>query len=363
MRARQVRGWFVRLAGALGGGASDRELAEELESHLQLHVEDGVRAGLQPEEARRQALVKLGGVAATAERYREQRGLPWIDVLLQDTRHGLRRLAANPVFTAVALLSLALGIGANTAIFSLVNAMFFRPLPIERPQELVSFQNKARAGWGFLVFSYPNYKDLRDRNDVLAGLVAYRFAPLSVSHDGVSSKMWGYVVSGNYFDVLGVRASLGRTISPDDDRLPGGHPVTVVSHRYWRQSYGADPSVVGRTLNVNGRSLHGHRRRAGGVLRHAARHRTRLLVPGGDAGRDRDGLGLARRARRGDPHAAGPAQARRQPRRGGGGAQRRRAAARARASGRQRGQADRPRAAGSRGHSVPPLGDRASPRS
>ncbi|HEY8231566.1 MAG TPA: ABC transporter permease [Vicinamibacteria bacterium] len=255
MRARHVRGWFVRLAGTLGGGASDRELAEELESHLQMHVEDGVRAGLQPEEARRQALVKLGGVAATAERYREQRGLPWIEVLLQDTRHGLRRLAANPVFTTVALLSLALGIGANTAIFSLVNAMFFRPLPIERPQELVSFQNKARAGWGFLVFSYPNYKDLRDRNDVLAGLVAYRFAPLSVSHDGVSSKMWGYVVSGNYFDVLGVRASVGRMLSPDDDRLPGGHPVTVVSHRYWRQSYGADPSVVGRTLNVNGRAF------------------------------------------------------------------------------------------------------------
>ena len=255
MRARQIRGFFVRLAGASAAARADRELAEELESHLQMHVEDGVRAGLQPEEARRQALVKLGGVATTAELYREQRGLPAIEVLLQDMRYGLRRLAANPVFTAVALISLALGIGANTAIFSLVNALFFRPLPIERPHELVSFQNKARAGWGFLSFSYPNYEDLRDRNDVLAGLIAYRFAPLSVSHDGVSSKMWGYVVSGNYFDVLGVRASVGRMISPDDDRLPGGHPVAVVSHRYWRQSYGGDPGAVGRTLTVNGRAF------------------------------------------------------------------------------------------------------------
>jgi predicted permease len=257
MRARQVRGWFVRLAGVLGGGArSDREFAEELESHLQMHVDEGVRGGLGPEEARRQALVKLGGVALTAERYREQRALPVIEVLLQDTRHGLRRLAANPVFTTVALLSLALGIGANTAIFSLVNSLFFRPLPVERPHELVSFQNKASAGsWSFLAFSYPNYRDLRDRNDVLAGLIGYRFAPLSVSHDGTSAKAWGYLVTGNYFEVLGVKPRVGRAISPDDDRLPGAHAVTVISHRYWRRSYGADPGVAGRTLRVNGRSF------------------------------------------------------------------------------------------------------------
>jgi len=254
MRARQVRGWLVRLCGVVGGARSDRELAEELESHLEMHVADGVRAGLTPQEARRQALIRLGGVARTAESYREQRGLPVLEVVLQDARQGLRRLAANRVFTAIALLSLALGIGANTAIFSLVNSLFFRPLPVERPHELVSLQNTARAGsWGFLAFSYPNYRDLRDRNDVLAGLIGYRFAPLAVSHDGVSAKAWGYVVSGNYFDVLGVKASAGRTLSPDDDRLPGAHPVAVISHRYWQKSYGADPGVVGRTLLVNGR--------------------------------------------------------------------------------------------------------------
>jgi predicted permease len=256
MRARQLRGWLVRLKGVLRGAGSDRDFAEELQSHLEMHVAEGVRAGLDPQEARRQALIRLGGVARTAESYREQRGLPALEVLLQDARYGLRRLAANPVFTVVALLSLTLGIGANTAIFSLVNSLFLRPLPVERPHELVSFQNKARAGsWGFLAFSYPNYRDLRDRNDVLAGLVGYRFAPLAVSHDGVSAKVWGYVVTGNYFDVLGVRASAGRTITPDDDRLPGAHPVAVISHRCWQKSYAADPGVVGRTLLVNGRSF------------------------------------------------------------------------------------------------------------
>lgn len=257
MRLRQLRGFLVRLAGLTGQERRDKEFAEELESHLQMHVEEGVRAGLSPQEARRRALLDLGGVARTAESYREQRGLPVIDALAQDIRYGLRRLAASPAFTALALLSLALGIGANTAIFSLVNALFFRPLPVDRPHELVSLQNRVQgsSGWSFLAFSYPSYRDLRDRNDVLAGLIGYRFAPLSVSHDGVSAKRWGYLVSGNYFEVLGVEARVGRAISPDDDRLPGAHPVTVVSHRYWRESLGADPGAVGRTLSVNGRSF------------------------------------------------------------------------------------------------------------
>ena len=257
MRVRQIRGWFVRLAGVFSQARREREFAEELESHLQMHIEDNLRAGLTPHEARRQALIKLGGVGLTRENYRQQRGLPMIEMLLQDTRYGLRRLTKNPGFTIIALLSLALGIGANTAIFSLMNTLFFRPLPIERPEELVSFQNKAGAGTRslFTAFSYPNYRDFRDRNDVLAGLIGYRFAPLSVSRDGVSEKMWGYVVTGNYFDVLGVKAVLGRMISPDDDRLPGAHPVTIISHRYWRQSFGEDPAVIGKNLIANGRSF------------------------------------------------------------------------------------------------------------
>src|SRR5918999_1509567 len=255
MRARQVRAWFVRLGGLFGRARRDRELAEELESHLRMHVEDNLRAGMSPGEARRQALVKLGGVAQTLEECRRQRRLPLIEPLMKDLRYGLRRLAQSPGFTSVAVLSLALGIGANTAIFSLVNTALLRPLPVERPEQIVSLANAAGAR-GFPAFSYPNYKDFRDRSaEVFDGLYAYRFAPLSVSHEGASERLWGYVVTGNYFEVLGVKAVLGRALTPDDDRLPGAHPVTVLSYESWQRRFGADPAVVGKSLIVNGRSF------------------------------------------------------------------------------------------------------------
>jgi predicted permease len=249
-----VRAWFVRLRGVFGRARRDRELAEELESHLHMQVEENLRAGLSPEEARRQALVKLGGVAQTLEECRGQRRLPLIETLIKDFRYGLRRLALSPGFTFVAVLSLALGIGANTAIFSLVNTALLRPLPVERPEQIVSLANGAGSR-GFPAFSYPNYRDLRDRSgEVFDGLYAYRFAPLSVSHNGTSERLWGYVVTGNYFEVLGVKAALGRALTPDDDRLPGAHPVTVISFESWQRRFGADPAVVGRSLIVNGRS-------------------------------------------------------------------------------------------------------------
>jgi predicted permease len=253
MRIRQLRALAVRLAGLFSQKKRDRELARELESHLEMHTEDNLRAGLTPEEARRQALIKLGGVLPTQENYRRQRGIPLIETLLRDLRYGLRRLTRNPGFTLIAVLSLALGIGANTAIFSLINTAVLRPLPVERPEQIVSLSNVAGNRMS-PVFSYPNYKDFRDRNDLFAGLLAYRFAPLSLSHDGVNERLWGYVVTGNYFEVLGVKAALGRVISPDDDRLPGAHPVTVLSYQCWQQRFGADPGIVGKSLIANGLS-------------------------------------------------------------------------------------------------------------
>jgi macrolide transport system ATP-binding/permease protein len=253
MTIRQLRALLVRLAGAFSRDNQDREFAEELESHIQMHVDDNVRAGMTPEEARRDALVKLGGVEPTKELLRDQQRLPVAETLVGDLRYGMRRLAKSPGFTAIAVLSLTLGIGANTAVFSLINTAVLQPLPVERPDEIVSVTNAAARGI-FSGFSYPNYRDYRDRNDVFDGLIAYRFAPLSVSHDGVNERLWGYVVSGNYFDVLGVRADRGRLIAPDDDRLPGAHPVAVVSYQSWRQRFGADPGIVGKDLLVNGQS-------------------------------------------------------------------------------------------------------------
>jgi predicted permease len=255
MSIRQLRGWLVRLAGLFNREKRDRELADELEGHLQMHIEDNLRAGMTPEEARRQALVKLGGLEPTKEEYRRQRGLPLIETLIQDVRYGLRMLAKRPGFTVIAVLSLGLGIGANTAVFSLVNTAALRPLPVERPDELVSLQNAGLLRVS-TTFSYPNYKDFRDRSgDGMAGLIGYRFVPLAVSHDGVNEKLWGYIVTGNYFEVLGVKPALGRLISPDEDRLPGAHPVVVVSYQGWQQRFGADPNIIGKTLLVNGRSF------------------------------------------------------------------------------------------------------------
>ena len=173
--------------------------------------------------------------------------------LWQDVRYSLRMLRKRPGFTLVAVITLALGIGANAAIFSLVNAALLRPLPVAEPGQIVSLNNVSDRRM-FPVFSYPNYRDFRDRNQVFSGLIGYNFSPLSLSHDGINERLWGYVVTGNYFNVLGVNAALGRMISPDDDQLPGAHPVSVISYKCWQRRFGGDPGVVGKNVIVNGRS-------------------------------------------------------------------------------------------------------------
>ena len=173
--------------------------------------------------------------------------------MFQDLRYGVRMLLKNKSFTVIAILSLALGTGANTAIFSLINTVLLRPLPVENPQQLVALNNIAE-NHAFPSFSYPNYKDFRDRNEVFSGLIGYRFTPLSLSHDGINERVWGFEVTGNYFQVLGVGTALGRAIAPDDDRTPGGHPVAVMSYKCWQQRFGRDQNVIGKDVIVNGRS-------------------------------------------------------------------------------------------------------------
>jgi macrolide transport system ATP-binding/permease protein len=176
----------------------------------------------------------------------------WEDEMMQDLRYGVRMLVKRPGFTLVAVLSLALGIGANTAIFSLINTLLLRPLPIRQPEQLVAINNVGENRGLFSNFSYLNYQDMRARNEVLSDMFAYRILPLSLSHDGINERLWGYQVSGNYFAALGVQPALGRFISADDDRMPGAHPVVVISHKYWQQSFGSAPDTVGKEIIVNG---------------------------------------------------------------------------------------------------------------
>ena len=184
--------------------------------------------------------------------YRGRPGVLLVDSTLRDLRYAVRTLTKSPVFTAVALLTLALGIGANTAIFSLVNAILVRPLPVVDPAQLVSLSVVNTAGSGLGLLSYPDYRDIRDRNQVLAELAAYRFAPMNLSLNGNSERVWGYLVSGNYFEMLGVNAAEGRTFSPEEDRTQGAHPVVVLSHGCFQRRFGADSGIVGRTIILNG---------------------------------------------------------------------------------------------------------------
>jgi macrolide transport system ATP-binding/permease protein len=174
-----------------------------------------------------------------------------METLFHDLRFGIRRLIKTPGFTVIAVLSLALGIGANTAIFSLVNLILFRPLPVANPQEVVSVSPVGKDG-ALAAFSYPNYIDFRDRNEVLSGLLASRFVVVSMSRNGNNEKVWGDLVSGNYFDVLGVKPALGRSFLPEEDKTRLSHPVVVISHSLWQRRFGGDPSVIDSDVLING---------------------------------------------------------------------------------------------------------------
>jgi predicted permease len=167
--------------------------------------------------------------------------------LLEDFRYALRVLLKSPGFTVVAVLTLALGIGANTAVFSIVNALILRPLPVERPSELIFLEN-ARYGPSQ---SFPNYRDLRDRNHVLAGLVGYRMAPMELETDRGAQRIWGYLATGNYFDILGVKPALGRFFHQSDDVHAGASPYAVLSYGAWQARFAGDPAIVGKVIRIN----------------------------------------------------------------------------------------------------------------
>jgi len=173
-----------------------------------------------------------------------------MDGFLKDIRYGVRGLLKRPGFTAIAVITLALGIGANTAIFSLVNTVLLRPLPVLHPEQIVSVAVRGKND-AIFAFSYPNYKDFRDRNDVLSGLLLYRFAPLSLSREGSNERVWSFEVSGNYFDMLGVQAFKGRTFLPEEDLTRLAHPVAVLSYGFWQRRFGGDPNLIGQDILLN----------------------------------------------------------------------------------------------------------------
>jgi len=246
MVIRRIRASLIRLRRSLGGRALEQDLRDELDAHVALHAADNMRAGMPPDEARRRAIVALGGIEPTKERYRDRRGLPILEMFLRDLRFAGRMLRKRPAFTLVTLCALTVGMGANAFIFSVVNALILRPLPVRDPGELIRAYTN-----GYSNTSYAAYLDYRDRNRTLAGLSAFGSVPMTVRIDGFAEHVVGTAVSGNYFEVLGVPAAQGRAIQPEDDRR-GAAGVVVLSHAFWQRRFAADPATPGRSITING---------------------------------------------------------------------------------------------------------------
>ncbi|HKC88969.1 MAG TPA: ABC transporter permease, partial [Blastocatellia bacterium] len=234
---------------------------QEMRFHLEFLTDEMVRSGLPREEAERQARLAFGGVEVAQEQCREAKGLRIFDQLRQDIRYTARILRKNPGFAIVSALTLSLGIGVNTAILSAVYGLVLRPLPVEKPSELIvpHWGRKTDAQvWGG--FSWANYMDVRAQNSSFADLCAWDQVSASLSfgesrHAGDDARaelVWGELVSGNYFDVMGVKPMLGRGLLPEEDRAPNAHPVVVLSHSLWHRRFKADPGVMGQTIYLNG---------------------------------------------------------------------------------------------------------------
>lgn len=224
------------------------DLDAEMCDHLEREIEANIRAGMSPQEAESAAMRLIGPLSLYKEECRDARGIGFLETSARDLRYAVRMLRRTPLFTAAAVLTLALGIGANTTIFTFVENILLRSSPARDPQQLVSLS------WnGMTNISYLNYLDFRDRNASFSNLIASRFIPVSMSIRARENfRAWGYEASGNYFEALGITPELGRFFTPAEDRNPGANPVVVLSDRYWRSHLAADPRVIGRAIKING---------------------------------------------------------------------------------------------------------------
>jgi len=222
----------------------EERLAEELQAHFDLLTDEHIARGMSPADARLAARRSFGGVEQIKERYRDQRGLPWLDTLAQDLRFAVRLMLKAPLFTFTAAGSLALSIGALTLAYSAVNAIVFKPLPIADPARVFSVQN-GNGGW-----SYPDYRDLRARLDVDA-LAGYRIAMMNVGLEPTPAILWGYLATGDYFDALGVTPAAGRFFTQRDDDSDA--PIAVLAYDTWQGRFGGRAGMVGGTIQINGR--------------------------------------------------------------------------------------------------------------
>lgn len=250
---RQLRALWMRVRGMFRGRQSEDDFSSELESHVQMHIEDNLRSGMTTEQARRRALVTLGGLEQARQAYRERKGLPWLETLCQDIRFGLRMLRKHPGFSAVSVLTLALGIGANTAIFSATKAVLMAQLPYHDPSRIVAVWTANPASGGQTLPSTPGDFAAWKRSGIFEDLAPSYDDEKTLTGQGAPQLLIGYAVAANYLRILGVAPQIGRLYTEEEDK-PGGPKVALLSDHLWRTTFHADPNLAGKTIELDGGS-------------------------------------------------------------------------------------------------------------
>jgi macrolide transport system ATP-binding/permease protein len=249
-----LKRFFARLTSFTTRRAQDERLREEFEEHITLQTAENIRAGLSPVEARRQAMLKFGGLEAIKQDYRAKRGLPFVENVVQDVRFALRSLRHTPGLTAFVVITLALGIGMTSATFSMVDGLIFRPYPVPHPSSVVNLVSTTHDS-PYDDFSYREYLDIRGKTNSYDGVVAnaaMEAVGFSAEPGATPRIKGGMMISGNYFHVLGVEPRLGRGFREDEDKVPGRNPVVVLGPDFWRHEFASDPSILGKTILLNG---------------------------------------------------------------------------------------------------------------
>jgi macrolide transport system ATP-binding/permease protein len=250
---RRLRRFLARLANSALWWRDDKRLREEIEEHLAMQTAENLRAGLSAVEARRRAVLKFGAVEAIKEDFRAERRMLFIDTLLQDIRYALRMLRKNPGFTIVAVLTLALGIGANTAVFSWIEGLLLRPFPaVVHQDRMFAIVGASRGVPGDSDLSWPDFLDLQKNCKLVDSFIGDKIMSAALNIGGRADRAIGSMVSANYFSALGVRPILGRGFEPGEDAGRNSHPVAVISYQLWQDRFKGDPEIVGKTQSFNG---------------------------------------------------------------------------------------------------------------
>jgi predicted permease len=253
---RPLRSFVSRLQAPLLAGLQDADLSRELNTHLEMMTDDNLRAGMSPEDARRHARMALGGMDPIRENCRDARGIRWISDFLQDLRQAIRTIRHNPGFAAVAILTLALGIGATAVMFTVIDSVLLKPLPYREPNRLLTLNewtDKASAYGNLWGFTYPNFVDCRrDSSSLQMAAYAHAGGTVGPSQNAAAEHVDGYQISASLFPVLGISPVRGRAFSPADDK-PGAAPVMIVSHEFWQRRFASNPNAIGQTIAFNDR--------------------------------------------------------------------------------------------------------------